>query len=83
MISAVEVLTNVEQRAKHPGLADCVPLYKAGRKKADRGDNSERRFYMAVAASVVGGLLLFGYCISCVKAKRETKKSVQTLFDTK
>jgi hypothetical protein len=38
---------------------------------------------MVFAGSVIGGLLLLGYCISRVKAIRETKKSVRTLFDTK
>jgi hypothetical protein len=39
---------------------------------------------MAFASSVIGGLLLLGYCVSRVKANRERKKkSVQTLFDTK
>jgi hypothetical protein len=33
------------------------------------------------AASVIGGILLAGFCISRVKASREAKKSVQTLFD--
>ena len=36
-----------------------------------------------VFVSVVGGLLLLGYCVSRVKANREAKKSIQTLFDTK
>ena len=35
---------------------------------------------MAFVASIVGGLLLSAYCLSRVKANRETKKSVQTLF---
>lgn len=38
---------------------------------------------MVYAISVIGGLLLSGYCLSRVKANRETKKSIQTLFDLK
>jgi hypothetical protein len=38
---------------------------------------------MSFAVSVIGGLLFLGYCVSRVKANRETKKSVHTLFDTK
>ena len=38
---------------------------------------------MVFAVSVVGGLLLSSYFISRVKARREAKKSIQTLFDTK
>jgi hypothetical protein len=45
---------------------------------------SERRFGMVLVVSVIGGLLLLAYCVSLVKANRETKKkSIQTLFDTK
>ena len=36
-----------------------------------------------VFVSVIGGLLLLGYCASRVKASREAKESIQTLFDTK
>lgn len=36
---------------------------------------------MAFVVSVVGGLLLLAFCLSRVKANREAKKSVQTLFD--
>jgi hypothetical protein len=38
---------------------------------------------MVFAVSVIGGLLLTGYCVSRVKATREAKKSVRTLFDRK
>jgi hypothetical protein len=44
---------------------------------------AERRFQMVFAGSIIGGLLILGYCFSRVKAKREAKKSIQTLFDTK
>jgi len=36
-----------------------------------------------VPLSLVGGLLLVGYCISRVRAKRAVKPDVQTLFGTK
>ncbi len=36
-----------------------------------------------VPVSIVGGLLLVGYCISRVRAKRGAKPDVQTLFGTK
>jgi hypothetical protein len=36
---------------------------------------------MVVAASVIGGLVFLGFCVSRVKANREKKKSVHTLFD--
>jgi hypothetical protein len=32
---------------------------------------------MVSAVSMIGGLLLMGYCVSRVKASREAKKSVQ------
>jgi hypothetical protein len=35
-----------------------------------------------IAASVIGGILLVGFCISRVKTSRGAKKNVQTLFDT-
>jgi hypothetical protein len=39
---------------------------------------------MIVGVSVIGGLFLLGYCVSCAKAIRGAKKkSVQTLLDTK
>ncbi len=42
-----------------------------------------RSFQMVFAVSVIGGLLLLAYCVSRVKAKREAKKSIETLFYTK
>jgi hypothetical protein len=42
-----------------------------------------REVQMVFAVSLIGGLLLLGYCVSRVKASREAKKSVQTLFDMK
>ena len=38
---------------------------------------------MVFAVSVIAGLLLLAYCVSWVKAKREAKKNVETLFYTK
>jgi hypothetical protein len=38
---------------------------------------------MVFAVSVIGGVLLLAYCVSRVKAKREAKKSIETLFYTK
>jgi hypothetical protein len=39
---------------------------------------------MVLAVSVIGALLLLAYCfVLRAKAKREAKKRVQTLFDTK
>jgi hypothetical protein len=38
---------------------------------------------MVLAVSAIGGLLLLAYCLSRVKAKREAKKSIETLFYTK
>jgi hypothetical protein len=38
---------------------------------------------MVFVASVVTGLFAFGYCLSRVKAKREAKKSFQTLLGRK
>jgi len=38
---------------------------------------------MVFAVSAIGGLLLLAYCVSRVKAKREAKKNVETLFYTK
>jgi outer membrane murein-binding lipoprotein Lpp len=44
---------------------------------------AERRLQMVLSASVIGGVLILAYCVSRVKAKREAKKSIQTLFYTK
>jgi hypothetical protein len=39
---------------------------------------------MVLAVSVIGALLLLAYCsVSRVKSRREAKKRVQTLFDTR
>ena len=39
---------------------------------------------MVLAVSLIGALLLLAYCfVWRFKAKREAKKRVQTLFDTK
>jgi hypothetical protein len=38
---------------------------------------------MVLSVSVIGGVLILAYCVSRVKAKREAKKSIQTLFYTK
>ena len=38
---------------------------------------------MVFAVSVIGGLLLLGYCVSRRQAIREAKKSVPTLLNTK
>jgi hypothetical protein len=38
---------------------------------------------MVFAGSVIGILLILGYCVSRVKAKLEAKKNMQTLFNTK
>jgi len=40
-------------------------------------------FEMVFVVSLIGGLLLLAYCVSRVKAKREAKKSIETLFYTK
>jgi hypothetical protein len=40
----------------------------------------QKEFQMVVA-SVIGGLVFLGFCVSRVRANREKKKSVHTLFD--
>jgi hypothetical protein len=42
-----------------------------------------RRFQLILSGSIICGLLLLAYCASRVKAKREAKKRIETLFYTK
>jgi hypothetical protein len=59
-------------------LANCVPGQIAW-----SGGAAERMFQMVLLVSVAAGLLLLAYCVSRVRAKRQAKKRIETLFYTK